>query len=176
MAELKQPSHSAPDRCLTQLPAHALLSCLKAVIIFLYCLSFNHLLPGRGEQPIHGLGVLGFAFQRRNYWGFQRKGMRASLWELFTQSMSQNDDFERPKEKDSYILRKNVCRTDKKLLTKNLSTKQTHRHREQTCGRVGDGGRRMDWEFRISRCKILHIMDRQQISLTVWHRELYSIP
>ena len=37
--------------------------------------------------------------------------------------------------------------------------KQTHRHREQTCGcqrggRVGGG---MDWEFGISRCKLLHI-------------------
>ena len=40
----------------------------------------------------------------------------------------------------------------------NLSTKQkqTLRHREQTCGcqgRGGEGG--MDWEFGISRCKLL---------------------
>ena len=48
----------------------------------------------------------------------------------------------------------------------NLSTKQkqTHRHREQTCGcqggwgKEGDGGRRgMDWEFRVGRCKLLHL-------------------
>ena len=40
----------------------------------------------------------------------------------------------------------------------NLSTKekQAHRHREQTCGcqRVGKG---LDWEFGISRCKLLYI-------------------
>ena len=40
----------------------------------------------------------------------------------------------------------------------NLSTeqKQTHRHREQTCGcqGVGEG---MDWEFGITRCKLLYI-------------------
>ena len=43
----------------------------------------------------------------------------------------------------------------------NLSTKQkqTHRHREQTCGcqRGGAGGGK-DWEFGISRCKLLHIV------------------
>ena len=41
----------------------------------------------------------------------------------------------------------------------NLSTKQTHRYREQICdcrGRKGHGGR-MDWEFRISRCKLSYI-------------------
>ena len=41
----------------------------------------------------------------------------------------------------------------------NLSTKQkqTHRHREQTC--CQGGGRRggMDWEFGISKCKLLYI-------------------
>ena len=41
----------------------------------------------------------------------------------------------------------------------NLSTKQkqTHRHREQICGCQGGGvvgG--MDWEFRISRCKLVY--------------------
>ena len=39
-----------------------------------------------------------------------------------------------------------------------LSTKQkqTHRLREQTCGcQVGDGGG-MDWEYGISRCKLLY--------------------
>ena len=42
----------------------------------------------------------------------------------------------------------------------NLSAKQkqTHRHREQACGYQG-GGRKggMDWEFGISRCKLLHL-------------------
>ena len=39
-----------------------------------------------------------------------------------------------------------------------LSTeqKQTHRHREQTCGCQG-GGSGMDWEFGVSRCKLLHL-------------------
>ena len=37
----------------------------------------------------------------------------------------------------------------------NLSTKQkrTHRHREQTCGCQG---RRKDWEFGVSRCKLAY--------------------
>ena len=35
---------------------------------------------------------------------------------------------------------------------------QTQRHREQTCGCQGGGGwGGMDWEFGISRCKLLHI-------------------
>ena len=40
----------------------------------------------------------------------------------------------------------------------NLSTKQkqTHRHREQTCG-CREGGSRMDREFGVSRCKLLHL-------------------
>ena len=40
----------------------------------------------------------------------------------------------------------------------NLPTKQkqTHRHREQTCGcQGGEGG--MDWEFGVSRGKLLHL-------------------
>ena len=37
----------------------------------------------------------------------------------------------------------------------NLSTKQTHRHREQTCGCQVRGG--LDWGFGISRCKLLYI-------------------
>ena len=39
----------------------------------------------------------------------------------------------------------------------NLSTKQkqTHRHREQTCGCQGGGGG-MEWEFGITRCKLLY--------------------
>ena len=43
----------------------------------------------------------------------------------------------------------------------NLSTKQkpTHRHREQTCGcqEGWGGGRGMDWEFGVGRCKLLHL-------------------
>ena len=37
--------------------------------------------------------------------------------------------------------------------------KQTHRHREQTCGYQGGrwGGSRMDKEFRVSWCKLLHL-------------------
>ena len=34
--------------------------------------------------------------------------------------------------------------------------KQTHRHREQTCGFQGGGdGEKKDWQFGISRCKLL---------------------
>ena len=43
----------------------------------------------------------------------------------------------------------------------NLSTKQkqTHRRREQTCGcqRVSADGGGMEWEFGISRCKLVYI-------------------
>ena len=45
----------------------------------------------------------------------------------------------------------------------NLSTKQkqTQRHREQTCSCQGGGGRgdgrQMEWEFGVSRCKLLYI-------------------
>ena len=40
-----------------------------------------------------------------------------------------------------------------------MKQKQTHSHREWTCGcqRVGGGGRRMDWEFGISRRQLLYI-------------------
>ena len=42
----------------------------------------------------------------------------------------------------------------------NLSTKQkqTHRHREENCGcqSVGKEGNGMDWEFGVSKCKLLH--------------------
>ena len=40
----------------------------------------------------------------------------------------------------------------------NLSTeqKQTQRHREKTSGCKG-GGSGMDWEFGVSRCKLLHL-------------------
>ena len=44
----------------------------------------------------------------------------------------------------------------------NLSTKekQTHRHREQTCGCQGrrEGGRRrVNWESGVGKCKLLHL-------------------
>ena len=38
-----------------------------------------------------------------------------------------------------------------------MKQKQTHRHREQTCGCQGNQGGGMDWEFGVSRCKLLHI-------------------
>ena len=41
----------------------------------------------------------------------------------------------------------------------NLSkeNKQTHGLEEQTCGCQGEGGRSgVDWEFGVSRCKLLH--------------------
>ena len=39
-----------------------------------------------------------------------------------------------------------------------MKQKQTHRHREQACDCQGAGvGGWMDWEFGISRCKLLYI-------------------
>ena len=39
-----------------------------------------------------------------------------------------------------------------------MKQKQTHRHREQTCGRQGGGGGGgMDWEFGMSRYKLVYI-------------------
>ena len=36
--------------------------------------------------------------------------------------------------------------------------KQTHGYGEQTCGfQGGGGGSGMDWEFGVSRCKLLHL-------------------
>ena len=38
-----------------------------------------------------------------------------------------------------------------------MKQKETHRHREQTCGCQGVGGRGvMEWEFGVSRCKVLY--------------------
>ena len=39
-----------------------------------------------------------------------------------------------------------------------IKQKQTHKHREQTCGcrRGGRGGGGMGWEFGISRCKLVY--------------------
>ena len=46
----------------------------------------------------------------------------------------------------------------------NLSTKQkeTHSHGEQTCGCQGSG---MDWEFGVSRCKLLHLEQINEVLL-----------
>ena len=44
--------------------------------------------------------------------------------------------------------------TQMNLFTKQ---KQTHRHRKQNCGCKGQGRGGMEWEFGISRCKLLHI-------------------
>lgn len=35
--------------------------------------------------------ILDSACQRRNYWGFQRRGMRASLWEPLLLTLFRND-------------------------------------------------------------------------------------
>ena len=46
------------------------------------------------------------------------------------------------------------------MAQKNLFTdkKQTHGHREQTCGcQGGGGGSGMYWEFGVSRCKLLNL-------------------
>ena len=55
--------------------------------------------------------------------------------------------------------------------------KQTHRHREQTCGCQGGGGWERDglgvWGQQMQ--TIIYRMDKQQ-SPTVQYRELYSIP
>ena len=37
-----------------------------------------------------------------------------------------------------------------------VKQKQTHRPREGSCGRQGEGGGGMDWEFGVSRCKVLY--------------------
>ena len=48
-----------------------------------------------------------------------------------------------------------------------IKQKQNHIHGEQACGCQGEGGGEgLEWEFGISRCKLLHGMDKQQ-SLTV---------
>ena len=38
-----------------------------------------------------------------------------------------------------------------------MKQKQTHRHREQTCGLQGGGRGGMESEFGVSRCKLLYI-------------------
>ena len=62
------------------------------------------------------------------------------------------------KEKDKYHMISLICGIYN-MAQMNLSTKQklTYRHREQTCGYQGGGGRGKDWEFGVSRCKLLHL-------------------
>ena len=57
----------------------------------------------------------------------------------------------------------------------NLSTKQkqTHRQNRLVDAKGEGGGSGMDWEFGVSRCKLLW-MDKQW-GLTVQHRELYPV-
>ena len=46
------------------------------------------------------------------------------------------------------------------MLQTNLSMKHNHRHREKTGGCQGERGpleRRMEWEFGVSRCRLLYI-------------------
>lgn len=57
----------------------------------------------------------------------------------------------------------------------NLSTenKETHGHEEQTCGRQeGEGGSGRNWDFGVSRCKLLHL---EWISNEILHMELYLV-
>ena len=56
-----------------------------------------------------------------------------------------------------------------------MKQKQTHRHREQTCGCQWGGGvwERMEWEFGGQQTSI-YKMDKHQ-GPTVQHRELYSL-
>ena len=56
-----------------------------------------------------------------------------------------------------------------------MKEKKTHRQRTDLWlprERGGEEGK--DWEFGITRGKLIQSMDKQQGS-TVWHRELYSI-
>ena len=56
--------------------------------------------------------------------------------------------------------RKSTGQNPTSIRDTNLSTKQKqkHRHREGTCSCQGEGGGRgMNWEFGVSRCKLLHL-------------------
>ena len=61
------------------------------------------------------------------------------------------------KEKDKYHMISLMCGIYN-MTQMNLSTKQkqTHRHREQTCGCQVGVERGMDWEFGVKRCKLLY--------------------
>ena len=61
------------------------------------------------------------------------------------------------KEKDKYHMMSLLYGIES-MTQVNLSMKQTHRPREHTCGCRGGGGREgMDWEFWISKCKLIYI-------------------
>ena len=51
--------------------------------------------------------------------------------------------------------------------------KQTHIENRLVVAKGKEGGREMDWEFGVSRCKLFR-MDKQQGPI-VYHRELYPI-
>ena len=54
-----------------------------------------------------------------------------------------------------------------------LSVKQTHGHKDQTCSCQGEGVRgRMDWEFEISRCKLVYV-DRIDNKVLLYGTETY---
>ena len=61
------------------------------------------------------------------------------------------------KEKDKCYVMSLICGIQN-MAQMNLSTdqKQTHRCGDQTCNCQG-GGSGMDWEFGVSRCKLLHL-------------------
>ena len=65
----------------------------------------------------------------------------------------------RQKEKDKYHMISLISEIQC-MAQMNLSTekKQSHGHGEETCGcQGGGGGSGMDWEFGVSRCKLLHL-------------------
>ena len=61
---------------------------------------------------------------------------------------------------------------------RHLSTKQTHRHREQACGcQVRKGGRGVDEGFRISRCTVLYIgwINNRRLLYSTGNYALYPV-
>ena len=61
-------------------------------------------------------------------------------------------------------------------LSINTEQKQTHRQGEQTCSCQGEGGEGgTNWEFGISRCKLLCTGWINSKAFSVQHMELYSI-
>ena len=56
-----------------------------------------------------------------------------------------------------------------------MKQKQTHGHRKQTCGCQGWGGGK-DWEFGISRCKLVYIGWIKKRSCMVWPENYIQYP